>query len=448
VAHLKIAKWAAAAGGAAGGEVVALLVAAGASAQNLPSYLPSYVQFAPPFVASDYVQSPADYARQSVLDRPHLDYDSLGLQFEGFTIFPSLTLATGYDDNIYATESGRVGDFSATVSPAFRAQSDWSVHSLTVSGNADIVRYLDRTIEDVENYNIAATGRYDVSPLVYFTGDLGYQEQHVPRGSPDPNFGLTPEAYTLGHVGIGYYHGTGRLNLTLNAAVDRYEYSNVPIAGGGVYDDELENRTEFTQIIRLGYEIIPEYEAFVRATHLLRLYDNSVDITGFNRTSDGYEAVAGTALYLGTVISGDIYAGYTQRFFEDSRLQTASAPVLGASILWNVTPDTSLRFNANRSIEETTTIGASAYVASFGQVSVEHELQRNLILTASLNGTIVDYQGISQQDIYVEASIGAKYLISRNFDASIEYTPLYRGSTAPGLGYIRNVVLLKFTAKM
>lgn len=46
-----------------------------------------------------------------VLNRARPDYDAPGVPAGGFTLFPSLTVAVGSDDNLFATEAFEVDDF-------------------------------------------------------------------------------------------------------------------------------------------------------------------------------------------------------------------------------------------------------------------------------------------------------------------------------------------------
>src|SRR3546814_5981286 len=105
--------------------------------------------------------------------------------------------------------------------------------------------------------------------------------------------------------------------------------------------------------LRGGYEIMPSYEAFLRVTYNQRDYDSNVDDAGFNRDSDGYEAVAGVALDLSGVTFGDVYAGYMSQDYDDPALQDVDGPVVGAGVTWNPTALTSARLDVSRSEEHT-----------------------------------------------------------------------------------------------
>ncbi len=93
-------------------------------------------------------------------------------------------------------------------------------------------------------------------------------------------------------------------------------------------------------------------------------------------------------------------------------------------------------------------IGSNGYVLSFGQVSIEHELMRNLLLTGYASVSGLEFQGVDRTDIVYGAGAGAKYLMNRNFDVSLTYGFLKRQSDAFGQDYSRDLLMLKFTAKL
>jgi hypothetical protein len=88
---------------------------------------------------------PIEYDRgrnTGVLDRSRPEFDALGIKIGGFTLFPRVETAIGYEDNVYQTSSDRKADATATIAPNARFASNWSRHSLTIEAGADIKRFL------------------------------------------------------------------------------------------------------------------------------------------------------------------------------------------------------------------------------------------------------------------------------------------------------------------
>ncbi len=248
-----------------------LLAAFGMLALGRPAhaqYEPTGLEATSPVpVAQPRPQDPEAYLeRQSVADRPRPDFEPLGMHLDSFYIYPSLSVGALYDDNVYYVPHNRIGDGAVVISPTIDVKSDWNVNAVEFFGTADIQRYFNQTTEDTANYAFGMNGRHDIDYNTYLSGVVSYQQSHEDRGSPDAIFGIEPTPFTLTHAEVKYYRGLTRLNLTLIEGFDRYEFSNVGLAGGGFIDEVRRDRTENYTTIRVGYELKPEYEAFVRAT--------------------------------------------------------------------------------------------------------------------------------------------------------------------------------------
>ena len=57
----------------------------------------------------------------SILDRPKPELDPLGVRAGSFLIFPKVEVGTTYDDNVFATENNKEGDFIFQVLPTITA---------------------------------------------------------------------------------------------------------------------------------------------------------------------------------------------------------------------------------------------------------------------------------------------------------------------------------------
>ena len=117
-------------------------------------------------------------------------------------------------------------------------------------------------------------------------------------------------------------------------------------------------------MLRAGWEIVPEYEAFVRATWDKRDYKRRQG--RFNRSSDGFEFVAGTALDLGGLVFGEVSAGFRRQRYDDSALPAIDGLALDAALTWNVTPLTTVEGFVQRTVEESV-LDVSGFLATSGR---------------------------------------------------------------------------------
>jgi len=100
----------------------------------------------------------------------------------------------------------------------------------------------------------------------------------------------------------------------------------------------------------------------------------------------------------------------------------------GVTLKWAATGLTKVSTDLTRTINETTLIGASGYLATAFTTKIEHELLRNLILSADAGYIYNEYLGgnapnPSRTENVYSASFNAKYMPNRNFyvDAGYRY---------------------------
>jgi hypothetical protein len=335
------------------------------------------------------------------------------------------------------------------LSPSFQLISNWKNHELAIKAGADIGGYWDNGDEDFEDYNAGISGIVDISKRAKFSAALDYQRLHEDRGSPDnPGAIAEPTEYSLIDGKLAFSQKFNRLTATIGGVFKQYDYDDVSLVGGGGINNDDRDRDEHEVYIRAGYEIVPSYEAFIKASYNGREYDASVDDAGFNRDSDGYLIVGGVRIDLSGKVAGDLFVGYRSQDYDDPALKTVNGISYGAALTWNATGLTTAKIDIKRSIEETTQIGASGYFATSFGLSIDHELLRNLLIGAKVNYAINDYEGISREDDHYGGHLYGKYMLHRNFYATLTYDYRQRDSSVSGDDYTKNLIMLKLEAQL
>jgi hypothetical protein len=387
---------------------------------------------------------------QTIEERRRPDLDPLGVQVGTFTLLPSIGLEEQYNDNIFATENNTIDDFITRLLPRARLRSNWNNHSLSVYGNADIGRYADNGDEDYEDYTVGTNGRLTILRDTWLQAQVEHQRRHEDRGSPDDVGGIEPTIYgaTLGQ--LTGFHRLNRLNFTLSGTVERLDFDDVATGGGGIINNDDRDRYEMETSLRVGYEVVPNYEAFVRGGYLKRTYDDISD-NGLDRDNNGYEIVAGISVDFGGITFGDFFAGYRTQEYDDPALDSVSGPSVGGEITWNVTPLTTIIGTLSRTIEESTNgdgMGnfASGRFLTAAGVSAQHELRRNLLLGANIGYQNDDYEGISRTDETFRFGVNANYMMYRNLYIRGGYTVRSRDAEI-GTDYVENVVFVRLQAQ-
>lgn len=400
-------------------------------------------QVAEPVPVPDLTQPESAPEKQSVLQRaPPPGYEALDMRLGSFMLAAALDFDEAFNSNVFATASHVRSDFITDITPQLTIQSNWSNHAAALVAQGTISRHAQNSAEDVENGVIEAQGRLDIATGEYLRADGGYQSLHEDRSSPDDNLGRFPTAYTVSSGHLGYVRSQSRLGLGLDAAVSDYSYSNEPTSGGAIIVNKDRNRLEASLTPRLSYEALPGYQTYVEVSGNTRQYDKRRDRSGLERSSNGFSAAAGLEAGLGHIISGRVYIGYQQQSYQDPRLATFSAPYFGAAVLWNITQLTSLRFGLSDSIAETIVSGASGIELSRVSAAVEHEFQRNLLLTGGVDYERDTYQGTARADGIYSARASAVRLLNRVTSVELQASWQRRSSTQSGANYDREILML------
>ena len=382
---------------------------------------------------------------ESVFERPRPDYDPLGVRAGGFLVFPRVEVGEAYNDNIFATDDDEEDDFITVVRPEVDFESDWNRHALNLRTGAEAGFYLDNDDENFLDGFALLDGRVDVLRETFIFGGLGWRHRHEDRGSPDDAQGEEPTVYDIYSANLGAFRGRGRISARVDGTVDRLDFQDVDAAGGGTIDEDDRDRNEYALNGRVGYEYLPDTEAFVRVTGRMRDYDTLEG--GFDRDSVGYAAVVGTDLDFTGKVTGEVFVGYQHTTYDDDELNDIDGLAAGAAVLWNVTGLTSVRGTLQISTEETTQANASGYLATRAGVAVEHELRRNILLGAGIDVGRDDYEGIAREDDIIAGQVSARYLINRNFYAGAEFSHRTRTSDVDD-DYSQNIILLSVGAQL
>jgi len=434
--------------GGAGVSILALMLSAQAMAQTAPSSSsmpPAPIQLSQAQV--ERIEKDRNLASQEVAERQQPEYAPLGIRLGAFMINPGIEVTGNYTDNLYATTNNEKSDYFLTVNPSVFVQSNWSLHQLEFWASGKTIRYKEYEDESVNNFDVFTRGKFDIARGSWVSLKPYYILDHEKRGSPDTSTGaLEPTQIATKGLDFNAEYKPARLWFKADATIRDFTFDNSQLGSGGFINNADRDRTEIFGGLRAGYELIPGYSAFVEARANDRKYDSAIDDLGFRRDSSGYEARIGAELELTGKLKGDIFAGYMWQDYTDARFVNLSAPVFGASLTWNATGLTTVKLKVARTVEETTINRAAGNLQNSFEVNVDHELQRNIILSANGKYSQQDYRGTTRDDDTYEASLKANYRLNRIYKLSGGYTYSSRSSNAVSSDYTSNTISAGVTA--
>ncbi len=382
---------------------------------------------------------------------PRQFYDPPGITVGDFVVKPISTETASYDDNIVASQIHTTYDYVNTTSEEVIAESQWSRDYLNLDLRSDQEVYLLHPQEDANTYVARLTGRLDIDASSYLQLDgVGGQIPQVRaelvalRTSRRPTYndwGGTLTYFTRGNTLIEQF----QVGVSQNAYIFPEEVAQSYVAKMIGDRINLDLNSPFSPFIEFGY---------VRNDQ------------AFNPDRQSYRnltALVGTQYHLSTVVDASVEAGILRQNYTNVDFRTLVRPVATATLLWNVTPLTSITgtlqrtyigietfcdstkhtcgispngtvgpegslplppislYNTHRSVLEETTL----------QLKVEHEVWHNILASVGVGygRGIFDLNNLVD-DTY-SASANMRYLINRYAEFQFNYLHNLRTANLP-----------------
>lgn len=380
--------------------------------------------------------------------RVHDSYQPKGIELGEFLLLPKVDIDELYNTNFFASETDKKSEFVTAIRPEVKLRSRFREHALNVAVQAE--QYLNRTYTGDNRLDLQAEadGRYDFSADTQGTGYVRLFSQHEDRGSPDDTRGRKP-ALTRGAINrYGVKHQFGRFTVGGDVGLNRRVFDSVETSAGTVISSRDRDRWESEAKVRGGYEFIPGYAAITEVTVNSRRYDDRLDRRGFERNSHGYRLETGVGIDVSQLIRGDFLVGYLQQDYRDPRLKDPQGLSFRATFNWTPSTLTVVVPSLERTVNETTTTGASAMVRNGLSLLVRHELERNIVLTGYAGAFYDQYTGVGQSSWTYEGRARTTYAFTPELYVAGELAYRQKDSEIAGQSYDQAVLLLRLGLQM
>jgi hypothetical protein len=357
----------------------------------------------------------------SVTQRPHEGYQARGLRMGGFLAYPKISLTPEYNDNIYALQNLKRSDTIFHVTPEVSLNSDWSRHALNMYARAVINRYAKYDSENTEDYGVGVNGRLDVLRFTNVTANVDWARLTEPRSSPNsPGVAARPVQYDLTSAGLTGQHTVNRIRLSAHYDIQDFRYDSPPKIGGGRVDQSFRDRDEHNFTGRADYAISPDTAVFAEIDGNIRNYKHR-QAGQVKRDSSGVQGLVGVNFELSALTRGELAVGYLKQNFKDPALRDISSFGARGRVEWFPTQLTTVTFSASRTVEDSAVPGTGAYLSTNIGAQVDHELLRNVILSARAGYGWDKYKEINRRDERPSAGISATYLLNRSLGLTAAY---------------------------
>lgn len=342
-------------------------------------------------------------------------YAQLGVQAGAFTLFPAVELIGGYDSNPGQSASAK-GASLYSVQPELRAQSNWSRHELKADLRGSYTGYSpdsDPTLSR-PNVNGKIDGRVDVTRDTRL--DLGGRVLVGTDNPGSPNLPAGLEKlpiYTTfgGSAGVG--HKFNRFDVSLKGDIERTSYQDSKLTDGKTQSNEDRNYNQYGVKLRGGYELRPGVTPYVEGGVDTRKHDLATDIDGYQRNSKGWTVTVGSTFEMSRLLTGETGIGYTQRTYDDPRLEKLGGIVGNASLIWTVDALNTVKFTAESGVQESAVAGVSGVLSRDIKLQYDHAFRRWLIGTVKAGYGNDNYKGSDRDDDRYMVALGLTYKLSR-----------------------------------
>jgi hypothetical protein len=342
-----------------------------------------------------------------------------GYYTSGFHILPEIEVTGYYNDNIYATQRDKESDVISVVSASLEAESQWDRHSLDLGAGAAIGRYLDISAEDYEDFWFKGDGQLDLNDKARIYGGAGYSVNHEGRDSKEGSQQQIdePTTYDVQSLQAGLDQQLGRSMVKFGITFEALDYDNV---GTLVNDDRDRSSTGLG--LRLNLPLTEQTSLFAQGILNQRDYEDELDQFGYDRDSDGYNALLGVTSKFRGGHSLEAYVGYLVQEYNDSRFARLNEPNYGFDLRWYPTIGTKVSGKLERSLNETTEIGSSGYLYTGLDLQLDRKMATDVVAYLNYNYGLAEFQDVGREDRNHSVTVGLKYFVSPKVMISGSYS--------------------------
>ncbi len=362
-------------------------------------------------------------------DRPELD--PLGMPAGGFRLYPSVEVTENYVDNIFAENTDEADDLITILKPEVTARSNWNRHALNFRAGSSIGRYADNSDEDYEDYQLGVNGEIEIQRSSHLFLAVRYARHHIERDSPNDDNGLEPTIFDVASASAAFDYRINRVTVRLETGVEQRDYDDVNGISGEINNDDRD-RDIVSGAVRLSYELYPHNSAFIRLSAAQTAYDERLDDNGVNRSSEAYQVDIGSDFRFSGILFGAFFIGALNRDFDSSSLDSIEAVSAGGVLTWVPTGLTTVNLTLYRETRETIVGTSSGILSTRAGLEVDHELLRNLLLSADARVQRDDFKGNAREDDYLGFGLAATYMMNRHLYLSLAYDYEDRESNIAG----------------
>jgi hypothetical protein len=371
---------------------------------------------------------------------------AIGVQAGAFRLYPSVTGAAFYDDNVFATSANRQGSWGGLVRPELGVTTAGSNYALEARGYVEHKWYSRFSGEDQTNGAVGIGATVMPDPDTQIIGKARYIHAHEDRGGGESLITAFDRP-----VGFDTFEASGAVNKrfgrwwsSLGLAGSWANYDTPTVAGAPVSQSYRDGNVGVLSG-RVGYVVAPLASVFVEVAGNRRNFQ----VDAFD--SQGYRVVGGVLLEpgQGSRVKGEAYAGYMYQNYEGVSFNTVSTFTYGGALAFILAPRWTAVAEGRRNALESNLNGGVSLVESLVAARLDYALLPNLIVGGGASYLVDEFQGAGRTDHSLSPLVSVKYLVNPNITLGFDYRNVGFDSSGAGVGtYYRNVYLFSINGRI
>ncbi|MDO9414160.1 MAG: outer membrane beta-barrel protein [Pseudolabrys sp.] len=369
-----------------------------------------------------------------------------GIRAGAFMVYPSVTAAAFYDDNVFATSTNRQGSWGGLVRPELGLTTAGSNYTLEARGFVERKWYSRFSNEDQTNGAIGVAGTVMLDPNTQLVGKARYARANEERGGGESliNSFDGPLGYNTWEASGAINKRFGRVWTSVGLAGSWFNY-DTPSIGGIPVPQTYRDGNVGVLSGRLGYVVAPLTSVFVEVAGNRRNFE--VDIFD----SRGYRVVGGLLLEPGegARVKGEVFAGYMHQNYEGASFETISSFTYGGQLAWLITPRWTAVAEGRRNALESNLNGGVSLIESLVAARLDYAVARNFIVGVGASYLVDEFKGANRTDHSLSPLVSVKYLVNPFVTLGFDYRNVSFDSAGTGVPtYHRNVYLFSLNARI
>lgn len=367
------------------------------------------------------LEQPPEYARgrnTAVRERPQPGWDPVGIRVSAFEVYPEVSVASAFTTNAKKAQDDEESELYWRVRPAARIFSTWSRHGVGLNLWAAREIHSEFSEDNATEYSATGIGRLDVRRDLALDTKATHARLVLSRATGEVPVDTTkPVYFDQDAVSIRAIYTLPRIQLAVQGSFLSEDFDNTPGAGR-VINFSTRDREIVSYGGRATYAVSPDFAVFGA---VLRAEADRPSVV----TADlGYTAttlMAGANFDLTNLARGEVALGYLDQKYDRTSADADAGLAVNAEVQWFATQMTTVSLAGSRRSAPQLDAQSPGGITTSASGAIDHELLRNLIVSARASYAETDYAFIRRDDEQKRAGLAVTYKLSRALRVDLAY---------------------------